>query len=159
MEISARHHLRSDAVAEITADLADSFGVEPSGETFEAISFTDSELEVVLVDGDPEIVRLPTGTVYTVQGANSVEPTKGVVVVDAGAVGFVSNGADVMRPGIVDADPDIKPDDPVIIVEETHNKALAIGIARVPGEEMLGDQGKVIESVHHVGDELFTFTP
>ena len=159
MEISARHHLRSDAVTAVKEVLEESFGVAPRGDTFEEITFTDRDEEIILVDGEPAVVRLSSGPIYTVQGANAVEPTSGVVTVDAGAVGFVSNGADVMRPGIVDADTAIEPEDPVIIVEETHGKALAVGIARVSGEEMLGEQGKVIDSVHHVGDEIFTFSP
>ena len=159
MEISARHHLRNDAIAAMDDALIDAFGVAPDGDTYESISFTDREEEVIIVDGEPTILDIDGNIVYTVNGANAVTPTKGVVVVDAGAVGFVSNGADIMRPGIVEADPSITPYDPVIIVEENHQKALAIGIARVPGDEMTGEQGKVIDSIHYVGDELFNFRP
>jgi len=47
----------------------------------------------------------------------------------------------------------------VVIAEETHGKVLAVGRARVPGSEMLGDSGKVVDSIHHVGDELYQFSP
>jgi PUA domain protein len=60
-----------------------------------------------------------------------------------------------MCPGIVSADPDIKAGDPVIIVEETHNKPLAIGTAIISGADMKASSGKAIKSVHYVGDKLW----
>ena len=93
----------------------------------------------------------------TVRGANEYPPEQNVVTVDAGAISFVSDGADVMRPGIVEADEQIQAGELVVIEEETHGKALAIGRARVAGEEMLGVQGKVVDTIHHVGDDLYEF--
>jgi len=80
-----------------------------------------------------------------------------VVTVDAGAVSFVSDGADVMRPGIVEADADIESGDLVAIAEESHGKVLAVGRATTAGDDMVGESGKVVESVHHVGDDLYEF--
>ena len=77
------------------------------------------------------------------------------MIVDAGAVRFVVNGADIMCPGIVRADPEIKEGDLVIIKEETHDKPLAIGRALISGKDMVGDSGKAIKSLHYVGDKLW----
>jgi len=63
-----------------------------------------------------------------------------------------------MRPGIVEADPEIRADDLVVIAEETHGKVLAVGRALADGDEMVGDSGKVVESIHHVGDDLYEFS-
>jgi PUA domain protein len=63
-----------------------------------------------------------------------------------------------MRPGIVEADEDIEVGHLIVIEEETHGKVLAVGRALVDGDEMLGDSGKVVESIHHVGDDLFETT-
>jgi len=90
-----------------------------------------------------------------VRGANAHEPTEQVVTVDAGAIQFVSNGADVMRPGIVEADESIDADELVLVAEETHGKFLAVGKALVSGSEMRGEGGRVVDSIHHVGDELY----
>jgi len=60
-----------------------------------------------------------------------------------------------MRPGIVSADPGIDEGDLVIIVEQTHGKPLAIGRALVSGEQMIGDSGKVIKTIHYVGDRIW----
>ena len=157
MDVSSRHHLRSDAVSDIEAALAEGFGVELSVEGGERVEFADSDWSVVLVDGEPLVTYLDGEPAPTVRGANERPPTKRVVTVDAGAVSFVSDGADVMRPGIVEADEDVEPGDLVAIAEETHGKVLAIGRSRVAGSDLLGDSGKVIDSLHHVGDELYGF--
>ncbi|PSQ30249.1 RNA-binding protein, partial [Halobacteriales archaeon QS_9_67_15] len=94
----------------------------------------------------------------TVEGANAYPPERNVVTVDAGAISFVSDGADVMRPGIVEADDSIAAGDLVAINEEGHGKFLAVGRAKTDGDDMVGDSGKVVESVHHVGDDLFEFS-
>jgi PUA domain protein len=76
--------------------------------------------------------------------------------VDKGAIRFVSNGADIMAPGIVGADSEIKEGDLVIIVEETYLKPLAIGKALMKGPQMVeADSGKAIKSITHVGDKLW----
>ncbi|MFH1409335.1 MAG: PUA domain-containing protein [Nanoarchaeota archaeon] len=75
------------------------------------------------------------------------------VVVDEGAVKFMANGADVMRPGIVDADPDIEEGEIVMIVDIKNKVGLCIGktiFDRDRFMEMKG--GKVIKNIHHVGD-------
>ncbi len=158
MQVKSRHHLRSDAISELQASLAENFGSEPSGDSFELVELNDTAFDIVLVDGEQYIAKLDDEPFLTVQGANAFPPTESVVTVDAGAVSFVSNGADVMRPGIVDVDAGISPGDLVAIVEETHGKVLAIGRATEPSDEMLGDSGKVVESVHHVGDDLYEFS-
>lgn len=157
MEIAARHHLRSDDVADIREGIESAFGVTLSGDSFEAVEFADSDRRLVLVEDEPMILRTPEGPVLTVRGANRLEPGRRIVVVDAGAIPFVSDGADVMRPGIVEADPDIAAGDPVLVAEESHGKILAIGRARTDGDDLAGDQGKVIDSIHHVGDDLYSF--
>jgi PUA domain protein len=157
MDVKSRHHLRSDAVATIEDDLAAKLGVAVDADTYERVEFEDSDWEVVLVDGDPVVLYVDGSPFLTVQGANAYPPQRRIVTVDAGAVQFVSDGADVMRPGIVDADEEITAGDLVVVNEESHGKFLAIGRARVDGDEMLGEEGKVVDSIHHVGDDLYAF--
>jgi PUA domain protein len=155
MQVKSRHHLRSDEIRDLRETIEAHTGVDLDGDTFEKVDLAESVFDVVLVDGSPAVMYVDGEPSLTVTGANAHPPTEHVVTVDAGAVSFVSGGADVMRPGIVDADEDIDEGDLVSIAEETHGKVLAIGRALVPGSEMLGDSGKVVESVHHVGDDLF----
>ncbi|MHB9288575.1 PUA domain-containing protein [Halobacteriales archaeon Cl-PHB] len=158
MEVSSRHHLRSDAISDIQDALRDGLGVELDADTFEKVELEKSEFDVVLVDGEPLVLYFEDEPFLTVKGLNAYPPEKNVVTVDAGAVQFVSDGADVMRPGITEADEAIESGDLVAINEESHGKFLAIGLAKVDGSDMVGDEGKVVDSVHHVGDDLFELT-
>ena len=158
MQVKSRHHLRSDAISSLQESLAAAFGSEVTGDSFELVELSDTAFDVILVDGAQLVAELDDEPFLTVQGANEFPPTESVVTVDAGAVSFVSNGADVMRPGIVEADADIEPGDLVAIAEETHGKVLAIGRALEDGDSMVGDSGKVVDSIHYVGDDLYTFS-
>jgi len=162
MNVKSRHHLRSDEVGAIETALADDLGVELDADSFEKVEFDDSDWNVVLVDGEPLVLYVEDAgdeePFLTVQGANDYPPAKHVVTVDAGAISFVSNGADIMRPGITEADGDISDGDLVAINEESHGKFLAIGRALTDGDDMVGESGQVVESIHHVGDDLFEFS-
>ncbi|QLK27375.1 RNA-binding protein [Natrinema zhouii] len=158
MQVKSRHHLRSDAVSELEETLEEQLGVSPEGDDYERVEFEETDWEVVLIDGEPRVAYFDEEPFLTVRGANAYEPEKRLVTVDAGAVSFVSDGADVMRPGITKATDDVSPDDLVVIAEESHGKVLAVGRARVDGADMVGNEGKVVDSLHHVGDELYEFT-
>ncbi|WP_227132257.1 RNA-binding protein [Halorubellus salinus] len=157
MEVKSRHHLRSDDVREVEDAVSDALGVDLDGDAYELVEIEDSEFDVVLVDGEPDVVYVEDEPFLTVSGANEHPPATRVVTVDAGAISFVSNGADVMRPGIVEADDAISEGELVAIAEESHGKVLAIGRALVDGSDMVGSEGKVVESIHHVGDDLYEF--
>jgi len=155
MEIRSRHHLRDDEADEVR----DALRVAPGDDA----SIEEAEVEegpdLFLVDGKPLVVRVEGEYFVTVQGALALEPERRLVTVDAGAVEFVTNGADIMRPGVVEADDGIEEGDLVVVVEENHGKPLAVGRALTDGDDMLGDEGRVVESVYHVGDELWEFEP
>ena len=158
MQVKSRHHLRSDAVDDIEEHLAATLGVTLDGDSYERVEFADAERDLVLVDGDPVVCYFDDEPFLTVRGANDFPPESHVVTVDAGAISFVSDGADVMRLGITEADPDIESGDLVAIAEENHGKVLAVGRAMADGGEMVGESGKVVESLHHVGDDLYEFS-
>ncbi|MFC7176217.1 RNA-binding protein [Halosegnis marinus] len=158
MEVKSRHHLRGDEIDEVVTAIEERLGVTVEGDAFEDVDFADSDRRVVLVDGEPYVAFFDGEPFLTVNGAQTFAPERNVVTVDAGAISFVSDGADVMRPGIVEADDTIAEGDLVAVAEETHGKVLAVGRALVDGAEMTGDSGKVVESLHHVGDDLFELT-
>ena len=158
MNVKSRHHLRADAIADIEDAVSEQLGVEIDADSYEKVEFEDSDWDVVLVDGEPLVLYVEGEPFLTVEGANAYPPERNVVTVDAGAISFVSDGADVMRPGIVEADDSIAAGDLVAINEEGHGKFLAVGRAKTDGDDMVGDSGKVVESIHHVGDDLFEFS-
>jgi len=140
-------------------DLESAFGEEMAGlenKTLEKVTL--DEFSLILVEGRPLLFEIEEHLFPTVRGALEMGLQKRLVVVDKGAIRFVSNGADIMAPGILEADPEIKEGDFVIIVEETHRKPLAIGKALMEGQQMVdADSGKAIKSITHVGDKLWNF--
>lgn len=82
--------------------------------------------------------------------------TRRWVTVDMGAIRFVTNGADVMTPGITAADADVAEGDVVWIRDETHGRPLAVGKALLSGPELAAaKEGKGIANRHTVGDALW----
>ena len=80
------------------------------------------------------------------------------ITVDMGAVKYVVNGADIMRPGITQVDDRVRKDGIVVVVDENHGKPLAVGISMMSAQEMRAvTSGKVIKSIHHVNDDLWVF--
>ncbi len=80
------------------------------------------------------------------------------ITVDMGAVRFVVNGADIMRPGITEIDDRVKENGIVVIVDENHGKALAVGVSKMSAETLrAASGGKVIKSIHHINDDLWVF--
>ena len=94
----------------------------------------------------------------TPRGLLAYKAEKRFVTVDMGAVRFVTNGADVMGPGITAADPGIRADDLVWVREERHGKPLACGVALADGTLLATKpKGKQVRSVTYVGDRVWTF--
>jgi PUA domain protein len=77
------------------------------------------------------------------------------VTVDMGAVKFVCNGAKVMRPGITNFD-SFKKGDIVVVKDQTHGKALAIGVALENSEAAKAvAKGYVVENLHYISDKMW----
>ena len=77
------------------------------------------------------------------------------VTVDAGAIKFVCNGANIMRPGIKSFT-DFEKDQIVCVVEETHNKFLAIGKSLVSSHEMANiAKGEAVKNLHYISDKYW----
>ena len=155
MKIKSRHHLRGSearkVIAKIEPLLDDSSRLRHSSLE---MAISDEGVDLIFVDGRPLMMIVEDQPFFTVLGAIELSPKKRLVVVDAGAVRFVVNGADIMKPGIVSADPEIAVGDLVVIVEVRYQKPLAIGRALVAGTDMKGE-GKAVKSLHHVGDAIW----
>jgi PUA-domain protein len=157
LKIKSRVQLRKNAKNKMLKDLVSTFGetmAELENKVLEKITL--EEYSLILVDGKPLLFEIEGQLFPTVRGALEMELKKRIVTVDKGAIRFVSNGADIMAPGVVEADSEIKEGDLVIIVEETHRKPLAIGKALMRGPQMVeADSDKAIKSIIHVGDKLW----
>lgn len=77
--------------------------------------------------------------------------------VDEGAIKFLLNGADVMRPGIRKMDDWGDVGRMVVVHEEKKGRPIAVGVAQVAGKEAQGmSRGSCLKNVHHVGDRYWT---
>jgi len=158
LKIKSRVQLRKNAKNKMLKDLVSTFGETMAGLEDQVLEkVTLDEYSLILVDGKPLLFEIEGHLFPTVRGALEMGLQKRLVTVDKGAIRFVSNGADIMAPGVLEADPEIKEGDFVIIVEETHRKPLAIGKALMEGPQMVeADSGKAIKSITHVGDKLWS---
>ena len=77
------------------------------------------------------------------------------VNVDMGAVKFVCNGANIMRPGITSFDV-FKKDDIVTVKDQAHAKILAVGIA-VEDSQIAANKAKgcIINNLHYISDKAW----
>jgi PUA domain protein len=77
------------------------------------------------------------------------------VMVDMGAVKFMCNGANVMRPGIRSFG-EFEKGQIVCIIEESQKKSLAVGRALVSSQEMSEmSKGIVVENLHYISDKYW----
>ncbi|MBS3782147.1 MAG: DUF1947 domain-containing protein [Candidatus Thermoplasmatota archaeon] len=157
MELKNQHRLKDKKVKIYSEELKDKLGDSPFGpEEAVDIADTDDEDEVLIID-DELVATFFDGELFpTIEGLLTVNATRRFVTVDMGAVKFVYNGADIMAPGIVDADENIREGDIVWVREIEHEKPLAVGRALTDGKEMIeSEEGKVVKNLHHVGDGRF----
>jgi PUA domain protein len=159
VKIKNRHRLKEKEVKDLITTLRTRF----QGDFFDVKSTVDigtvEEFTVLLIDDSIDFVMHHNNIVFTLHGVNKYQLKNRFVVVDMGAVVFITKGADVMAPGIRDADPGIQKDEYVWICDEKYRKPLAVGIALMTGEEMKTSKtGKAIKTLYYVGDRLWMLT-
>jgi malignant T-cell-amplified sequence len=77
------------------------------------------------------------------------------VTIDMGAIKFVCKGAKVMRPGIVDFD-SFKNGDIVVVKDQIHGRALAVGLALKDSEAAKAmSKGYIIDNFHYISDKMW----
>ena len=77
------------------------------------------------------------------------------VTVDAGAIKFMCDGADVMRPGIKE-NTEFDKNEIVCIKEESHGKFLAIGLSIISSDEIESmEKGRVLRNIHYISDQYW----
>ncbi|RLI05043.1 RNA-binding protein, partial [Candidatus Bathyarchaeota archaeon] len=112
-------------------------------------------IEIYLVNKKPLLAKIEDNVFPTLffQEALNVLPR---VVVNKGAIPYVCRGADIMRPGIVKVDGEFNSNSLVVIIDEKHGKAIALGLSLYPSVEIEKlSRGKVIRNLHFVGDKIW----
>ncbi len=139
----------------LSNEISDQIGVPVFNEEDVVDLGTGPDFDVIYVNGKILAFVQERKAFLTVRGLLEYGAKKKHVTVDMGAVGFVANGADVMGPGIVDADAGIQEGDFVWIRDEKNLKPLAVGKALAPGADMVRKEGKKARSLIYVGDKLW----
>jgi PUA domain protein len=158
LKLKNRHRLKKKEIKNLQQQIKEAFNLDIElGSSVDVGEIDGTSL--VLIDDIPCFTYFNKTVIFTLQGIYKYKPSRKYVTVDMGAIKFVTNGADVMAPGIIDADVSISEDDQVWICDETHHKPLASGIALMSGEQMIEEQkGKAVRVLHYIGDSLWEST-
>ncbi|MGC9554773.1 MAG: PUA domain-containing protein [Thermoplasmatota archaeon] len=154
MALKRRHPVRHKDIAPVIEQLQETLGCTIAHQ-HRAESAEWEGQEVILLDGRLDIIMLEDQAFLTLSGINKHRPSQCQVTVDRGAVPHVLNGADVMAPGITDADPAIQEGD-LVWVRNPEGTGIAVGRALLSGPEMVErSSGKAVENLHYIGDDLW----
>ena len=154
MKIKKRYYLKKKKLKEVEAKMGPYRSLIPPKAKVEIIE-TDLP-DLILINDEPLIMIIDKEPIPTLKGALKMKIENRYVVVDMGAVKFMAKGADVMSPGITEADPNIKKGEMVVVMDETHRKPLAIGRSLISGKKMIeSHQGKAVKTLHHIGDKIW----
>jgi len=159
IKIKNRHQLKRKEMQSIVDELKQFFTQDFFDENDSVEAGEIKGIKVILIDDEACFMIHENQIIFTLHGLTKYRPQEQRVVVDMGAIKFVTSGADVMAPGIVDADHNIAEKDPVWICDERHHKPLAVGTALMDGKQMVVEKkGKAVVVIHYVGDTLWRLT-
>lgn len=157
--IKKRHTIRKGQAAEIVSRLNAQIGAGATNfaaDTIEILETSNDNLCFYLINRKPFIMEYDGWIFPTLKGAIERPFEQRRVAVDAGAIPYVVNGADVMRPGITVVSPDVRSQAPVQVVDDRHKKPLAIALALFDAPAILAStSGKMCKTIHFVGDEIW----
>ena len=130
---------------------------------FKNPQFTSKNIRTVEVDNGESLL---IGKEFTaVKISNYIIPfltmkkfpeISGKIVIDKGAVRFICDGANIMRPGVIRVDGSFKINDIIGAEEEQHSKILAVGFALVNSSEIQDmKKGVVMRNMHYIGDKYW----
>lgn len=109
----------------------------------------------VTVDGRFTFIESDGGYLPFVGSAEAVGLFPSVTI-DQGALKYIINGADVMRPGISKYDDWGEAGKIVVVREDKKGRAAAVGRASVPSNEMAElKKGVCVKNLHHAGDRYW----
>ncbi len=158
LTIKKRHAIKKGQLTSLMQKLTENIGDDAALYTAPMIEIaeTASKFNIYLIDKKPILMEKDEWAFPTLRGA-VLRPFHGRrVVVDMGAVPYLINGADIMRPGIVSVTDDVKAGLPALAVDESHDKPLAVVIPLYDAAGILAlEKGKAAKNIHYIGDELW----
>ena len=154
MGIRNRHPVKQKRAADVLQHIEAVLGCNVTIDSLIEVADIDGR-SMLIIDSSLDVFYIDDEPFLTLPGIHRHTPRERYVSVDHGAVKFVLNGADIMAPGITDADPAITEGD-IVWVRNPEGTGIAVGRALVSGLEMVKqNSGKAVENLHHIGDELW----
>ena len=156
IKIKNKHSLKRKEIKKIIDEIKNNFSIDNFDKFSKVETGFIDDIELIFIDDKPCFMKIDNILFFTIQGIINFKPKDRLVIVDMGAVKYITGGADLMAPGIVNADVNIQEDDQVWICDQQHNKPLAIGISLMSGEQMIREKkGKSVKIIHYVGDKYW----
>ncbi|MGE0014967.1 MAG: PUA domain-containing protein [Candidatus Methanomethylophilaceae archaeon] len=156
IRIKKRKRMREKDAKNLSSVLEEAAGAPVFGEGDPVDTAESTDYGLIFVGGDIIGLVFDEKPFLTIRGILRYRPTKRYVTVDMGAVPFISNGADVMGPGITDADPEIREGDMVWIRDVRNGAPLGVGVSLRPASELSAKMpGKAVRTIHYIGDKLW----
>ena len=163
MNIKQRHFIKSSEIKTLKADILKQYDqnfidqIFPRKSRIEVI-YTEAGDMLYAINNVLKLWKSNDGYLPVLTLLLNKQVTLKTIVVDMGAIRFVTNGADVMRPGITKIDSNIKKGEIVRIADESHDKTLAVGKAIYNAQEMESiKKGKVVKNLHTIKDSVWNF--
>ncbi len=119
------------------------------------IKVYEIEREKCLLRADSMVAAQVRGLIVPFLGKQEDLQRFPSVTIDNGAVKFVCNGAKVLRPGIINFD-SFKKGEIVVVKDQTHGRALAVGLALEDSELAKAmTKGYIIDTIHYISDKIW----
>ena len=113
--------------------------------------------DILLVNGKPLMFRIGEEIFPTLVFEEFLAMAPKIIV-DMGAVPYVCKGANIMAPGIRRYEGDFEEGDIVLVLDEKHGKAIAVGQSLLSSENAKNaKQGSTVKNIHFVSDNIWNF--
>jgi PUA domain protein len=149
-----KRFLRSKEIRLMRIEMSHQLGLEMHFNRLEEWTI-DKEIKLFLMDESPLVIQFREVFLPTFNYQESLESLPNVEV-DMGAIPYICGGADVMAPGITEIKGNFEHNSLIVVRDERHKKALAIGSTLYSSKEMRQkNKGKVVKNLHYVGDKIW----
>lgn len=152
-----KKQLNKSEIQKLNEEIKEKYGIELFSKKEKTELIEKDNIKIIIKNGKPMFFyhkgeQIPT--LKLLQENNFLKK----ITIDMGAIKFVVNGADIMRPGITKIDSGISKGENVSIVDEKHNKIIAVCKTLFSGEKIKEmNKGKVLENLHYTGDKIWKF--
>jgi PUA domain protein len=158
LEILKRHALRKSDFKELKEMLRKTIGNEADKLFVKGAELVETEKGELFAENKVILAFKTNNKILpSLRALNEGLVQLPTIIVDMGAVPYVTKGADIMAPGITEITPGLKIGTFVSIIDENFGKSLAIGELLINSDEInIIKKGKVIKNLHYVNDNIWS---